>query len=225
MHELALAGVPLLAGSWLGIKWWLTAKARRSRPSVGSKLSFDHAPGADGRLYSMDSFGEAKLLVVVFMSNRCPGVKAYDARLAELHREFAARGVQFVGVNPIDESLYPTESLSEMGKAVQERRIAFPYLKDASQELARRFGAICTPHTFVLDQARNMRYAGKIDDAFLPSKVGKRYLRDALEALLAGAEPSPASTAPLGCAIDWSRQANPLPTQPTTWRNPNATHH
>lgn len=225
MHELALAGAPLLAGSWLGIRWWFAAKARRNRTSTGSKLSFEHAPGADGRLYSMESFHGAELLVVVFMSNRCPGVKAYDARLAELHRDFAGRGVQFVGVNPIDEGLYPTESLQEMGQAARERGIEFPYLKDASQQLARQFGAVCTPHTFVLDQARNIRYAGKIDDAFLPSKVGKQYLRDALEALLAGADPSPASTSPLGCAIEWSQTIAPLPSQPHSVRNLHATHH
>lgn len=208
MHELALASVPLLGGSWLSIKWWLAAKARRSQGSI-TALGFEHAPGADGRLYSMESFRDSTLLVVVFMSNRCPGVKAYDARLARLSKEFGPKGVQFVGINPIDESLYPTESLREMAKAAHERNVPFPYLKDASQELARRFGAVATPHTFVLDQARAIRYAGKIDDAFLPAKASKHYLRDAIEALLAGRDPSPVTTLPLGCAIDWSHKAIP----------------
>lgn len=221
MHELALAGAPILAGSWLSIKWWFAAKARRRRGWKDSALGFEHAPGADGRLYSMDSFRDAKLLVVVFMSNRCPGVKAYDARLAKLQEEFEARGVQFVGINPIDESLYPTESLQEMAVAARERNLAFPYLKDASQTLARRFGAVCTPHTFVLDETRTIRYAGKIDDAFLPSKVSKRYLQDALQALLDGQAPSPSTTPPLGCAIDWSAPTSSSFAQPV----PRSTQH
>lgn len=214
MHELALAGAPLLAGSWLSIKWWFAAKARRSQSSGRSALGFEHAPGTDGRLYSMGSFRDSRLLVVVFMSNRCPGVKAYDARLAKLHEEFGPKGVQFIGVNPIDENLYPTESLKEMANAARERNLPFPYLKDASQALARRFGAVCTPHTFVLDGARTIRYSGKIDDAFLPTRVSKDYLRDSLEALLAGKAPSHATTLPLGCAIDWTAPTAPALSTP-----------
>lgn len=214
MHELALAGAPLLAGSWLSIKWWFAAKARR-QGSTNSALGFEHAPGADGRLYSMESFADSRLLVVVFMSNRCPGVKAYDNRLRKLSEHFGPRSVQFIGVNPVDEALYPTESLRDMAVAARERRIDFPYLKDSSQELARRFGAVCTPHTFVLDQDRKVRYAGKIDDAFLAANATKHYLRDAIENLLEGKSPSPATTMPLGCAIDWSGLASPVVNQPT----------
>jgi peroxiredoxin len=224
MHELALAGAPLIAGSWLSIKWWFAAKARR-RGAPTSPLAFEHAPGADGRLYSMSSFRESTLMVVVFMSNRCPGVKAYDARLRALAEEFGGHGVQFVGVNPIDEALYPTESLREMAIAVRERNLPFPYLKDASQEMARRFGAACTPHTFVLDQARRIRYAGKIDDAFIPAKAGKHYLRDALSDLLAGKEPAISSTLPLGCAIEWSSRGSSSFSQPALGSAPHVTNH
>lgn len=225
MHELALAGAPLLAGSWLSIKWWFATKARRRGANGTSSLSFEHAPGADGRLYSMGSFRDAKLLVVVFMSNRCPGVKAYDTRLARLQREFSPKGVQFVGVNPIDESLYPTESLTEMATAARERNLDFPYLKDASQDMARRFGAVCTPHTFVLDEARTIQYAGKIDDAFLPANVNQDYIRDALGDLLEGKAPALKSTMPLGCAIDWSHQSSPAFSQVTPRSAPVVAHH
>jgi peroxiredoxin len=223
MHELALAGAPLVAGTWLGIKWWFAAKARRRR-APPSPLAFEHAPGADGRLYSMSSFQDAKLLVVVFMSNRCPGVKAYDGRLRALSEEFGPHGVQFVGVNPIDEALYPTESLREMATALRERNLPFPYLKDASQGMARRFGAICTPHTFVLDEARRIRYSGKIDDAFIPTKASRHHLRDAITDLLAGKDPMVASTMPLGCAIDWSNRTSSV-SHPSSRRTPNVTHH
>lgn len=219
MHELALAGAPMVAAAWLGIQWWFAAKTRRRR-TVQTPLAFEHAPGADGRLYSMSSFQDAKLLVVIFMSNRCPGVKAYDGRLRTLRDEFQGHGVQFVGVNPVDEALYPTESLREMAIAVRERNLPFPYLKDASQEMARRFGAMCTPHAFVLDQSRRIRYSGKIDDTFLPAKASKHYLRDAMTELLADKEPTIASTMPLGCAIDWSNRNSP----PSTHISRSATH-
>jgi peroxiredoxin len=174
----------------------------------------------------MDSFRDSTLIVVVFMSDRCPGVKAYDARLRRLHEEYGQRGVQFVGINPIDERLYPTESLSEMARAAKERGISFPYLKDTRQRLARQFGAVCTPQAFVLDKTRSIKYAGKIDDSFVEANARKSYLKDALDRLLTDRPVLIPETMPLGCTIDRSYLDDDIdPRQVGTRHTSNASNH
>lgn len=224
MHELALLAAPGLLGLWVTAKAWAGWRwRRRGLPGAPGEPApaFGPLPGTDGATYTLGSFRGARALVVVFMANRCPGVKAYDERLVSLERRFRARGVRFVGVNPIDASLYPSESLGEMAAAVRERSIPFPYLKDPDQGTARSFGAVCTPHVFVLDRDQRIRYRGRIDDAFLAARVERRYLEDVLEDLLAGREPRVHETAPLGCAIDWTSGARwaespaPRPTGPS----------
>lgn len=206
MHELLWMLAPSLLGAVATARAWLRWRFRRSAAPVrvGSPApDFGPLPGADGRSYGLEDFRAKKLLVLVFMANRCPGVKAYDERLVRMQRDFANRGVQIVGINPIDEHLYPTESLSLMGPSAQERGLNFPYLKDVDQSVAQGYGATCTPHVFVLDQKRRIRYSGRIDNAFLPSKATEHYLRAALDALVADKPVEKAETAPLGCAIDW----------------------
>ena len=204
MHELVFAAPPLLATAWASVKLW-TRKTRRGQGlHASAALGFAPLPAADGRRYSMDSFRDHQALVVVFMSNRCPGVKAYDNRLRQLQEDYWHRGVQVIGINPIDAKLYPDEGLAGMAKAAEERNIVFPYLKDDDQNVARIFDAQCTPHAFVLDERRHVRYSGKIDDAFLEANARRHYVRDALESVLLGKPVSPDLTAPLGCTIDWS---------------------
>lgn len=212
MHELVFAAPPLLATAWASVKLW-TRKTRRGQGSrfASTALGFASLPATDGRRYSMDSFRSTDVLVVVFMSNRCPGVKAYDNRLRQLQEDYWHRGVQVIGINPIDSDLYPDEGIKGMTKAAKERGIVFPYLKDDDQHVARLFGAQCTPHVFVLDEARHIRYSGKVDDAFLEPNARRHYVRDALESILAGKPVATDMTAPLGCTIDWS-----TPQPPTT---------
>lgn len=160
------------------------------------------------------AIARAAPVVVLFMSNSCPGVKAYDVRLRALHEAYGARGVSVIGVNSIDEDLYPAEDLASMTKAVKQRRLPFAYVKDADQQLARAFGALCTPHVFLLDADRRLRYRGRIDDAMLERKVTKHFLRDAIEAVLQGRPAPVPETAPLGCAIELSRQKKLSPNRP-----------
>ena len=171
-------------------------------------MDFHHVRDSEGDLHSMSDFAGQPAMVVVFMSNRCPGVKAYDGRLRALHQAWSARGVQFLGVNPIDADLYPSEALAGMRTAAHERGLAFPYLKDHTQALARRFGASCTPHAFVLDAKRVIRYHGKIDDAFIEGQATVNYVENALQRLLAGQPVPVRSTPPLGCAIDWTHHGD-----------------
>lgn len=152
----------------------------------------------------------------IFTANRCPGAKAYEARLADLHHEMAARGVRVVGVNAISSELYPTETLTQLVHAQVERGIPYPILRDADQSLAHAFGALCTPHAFVFDAQMRLRYRGRIDNSFVAGNVTRHYLREAIEAVLEGREPPIRETMPLGCAIDWVR-ARPA-TRAPWWR-------
>lgn len=166
--------------------------------------TFDGLEGTDGKRYGLGDFADAKALVLVFTCNHCPYAVAYEDRLVALHRDYQNRGVQIVAINPNDAERYPDDSLDAMKERAAAKGFGFPYLVDATQEVARAYHAVCTPDPFVLDEERKLYYAGRIDDSWRdPSAVTTRDLRLALDALLAGDalpfEPSPA----MGCSIKW----------------------
>lgn len=202
-HEISLllpiAGSIPLAAAW--IRWKLGRE--RGRLRIHDKAPpFRALPASDGRRYSLDDLRSSSALVFIFTANRCPGAKAYEARLADLHRELAPRGVRIVGVNSISSDLYPTETLAELIEAHSARGIPYPILRDEDQWLAQAFGAACTPHAFVFDKHMRLRYRGRIDNSFVAEKATQHYLRDAIRALLHDREPTIAETIPLGCTID-----------------------
>lgn len=161
-------------------------------------------PGIDGKTYSLASFASAKALVVIFMCNHCPYVQACWERLIALQQEFGARGVQFVGINANDEAQYPEDSFENMKKYAGERGHNFPYLRDATQEIAKAYGAVCTPDIFVYDERRGLAYHGRIDDNWKePEKVTRRELAEALEAVLKGKKPDVNQNPSMGCSIKW----------------------
>ena len=166
-------------------------------PEVGQLLA------TDGQTYSLSSFADARLLVVVFISNGCPTVRAYEDRLAGIQRLYGDRGVQVMAVNANNPHLSPTDAYAEMVARAEKRRLAFPYLKDDGGKAARAFGAVCTPHAFVLDEQRTLRYQGRIDDARNAEQVASPDLDNAVADLLAGRSPSTPVTDPFGCAIVW----------------------
>lgn len=201
MHEMLYAAAPAAGAAWWGIHAWVR---RRSRPRAG--ISETGGPGAgfrlqgtDGQWHDLAAMHEP-VVVILFMSNDCPGVKAYDGRLRALIEEFPS--VRFLAVNPIDESLYPRESLSAMRAALQERGLGMTYLKDRDQAVANAYGAVCTPEVVVLDRRRHICYRGRIDDSLVASGVRRHYLRQAIRAAIRGRRVRVASTAPLGCSID-----------------------
>jgi len=202
MHELVLVAAPALVGTWATAWAWLRWRLRRPRgePGIGERApDLPDLQGADGQTHTWTEFARYRLLVLLFVSSRCPGVKAYHGRILRLHERLKPEGVGFVAVNPIDEGLYPSESLAQMEA---EPRFPFAYVKDADQRVMRAYGAICTPQVFVLDERRRLRYRGRIDDAMVESRVRRRHLEDALERLLAGRDVAVAETAPLGCSIE-----------------------
>lgn len=166
-------------------------------PEIGRLLA------TDGRLYSLSSFGDARLLVMVFTSNGCPTVRAYEDRLAEIQRRYVDSGVRMAAVNANNPHLSPRDTYAEMVTRAQDRRLPFPYLKDDEGRAAKAFGAICTPHAFVFDEGRRLRYQGRVDDARDPANVTSPDLENAIANLLAGTPPLRPVTEPFGCSIVW----------------------
>ncbi|HEY7513739.1 MAG TPA: redoxin domain-containing protein [Vicinamibacteria bacterium] len=184
--------------------------------SIGAEAPPFDLPGIDGRRHTLDEYREARVLVVVFTANHCPTAQAYEARIQALHDEYAKRGVALVAISPndpeavrLDELGYTdlSDSLAEMKLRARERRFTFPYLYDGeTQAVSRRYGPVATPHVFVFDHERRLRFAGRIDDSENPANVKTHETRDAIEALLDG-RPAPVETTKVfGCSIKWSEK-------------------
>jgi thiol-disulfide isomerase/thioredoxin len=160
-------------------------------------------PGTDDKNHALTAF-RGKLLVVVVSCNHCPYVVAYEPRLVALANEYGARGVDFVAVNGNDATRYPDDGMVAMKVRAADRAFPFPYLRDDTQALVRALGARFTPEAYVFDEARKLRYHGRIDDNHRDlAKVTSHDLREALDALLAGKDPRTAETTAFGCSIKW----------------------
>lgn len=160
-------------------------------------------PGTDDENHSLASFTE-RLLVVVVSCNHCPYVVAYEPRMIALAREYGPKSVGFVAVNANDATRYPDDGMQPMKARARERSFPFPYLRDDSQAFVRALGARFTPEVFVFDGDRTLRYHGRIDDNHRdPSRVTGHDLRNALDALLAGANPPVEETTAFGCSVKW----------------------
>lgn len=169
------------------------------------QIAKDFGPlkAADGKAYGLGDLKE-KVLVVIFSCNHCPYVVAYEDRIIAIQDDFASKGVKVVAINSNDSVKYTDDSFEKMVVRAKEKSFNFTYLHDADQSVARAFGATNTPHVFVLDERRVLRYVGRIDDAWdRPAKAKEHDLRNALNALLNGQEPKPASTLPVGCSVKW----------------------
>ena len=181
-----------------------------SLPTLGSvglplgsiAIDFD-LKGVDGKHHDLKSFADKKALVVVFSCNHCPYVQAYEERMVQLQKDYANKGVTLVAINSNDETGYPEDSYPNMIKRAKDRGFNFPYLRDETQDVARKYGAICTPHVFAFDQQRRLQYKGRIDDNRNPDLAKTKDLRDALDAILAGRKPTVQETRPFGCSVKW----------------------
>lgn len=168
-------------------------------------------PDLDGRMVSSGQFADAKAFVVVFMCNHCPFVRHILDGFIRLVREYRAKGVAFVGINSNDVDNFPEDRPERMSQFAKERGINFPYLFDATQEVAKSYHAACTPDFFVFDEERRLVYRGQMDDSRPGSgvRVTGADLRAALDAVLAG-EPAPDLQRPsMGCNIKWKAGNEP----------------
>ncbi len=171
---------------------------------LGTPAHDFHLPGVDGEMYSLASFSSNKVLVVIFMCNHCPYVKAVLQRLIDLQNDFADKKVRLVGINSNDAVKYPDDSMENMKKVAKEKSVSFPYLFDASQNTARDYDAVCTPDIYVYGAERKLLYRGRVDDNWeRPEKVTQRDLRDAIDSVLNGREVSGDQVSSMGCSIKW----------------------
>jgi len=158
--------------------------------------------GIDDKEHGLADYKEAKVVVMVFTCNHCPVAIAYQDRLVALQKDYQKKGVQLIAVNVNN---IPADRLEPMKVRAKEKGFNFPYLYDPTQKMGYDYGARVTPHVFVLDKDRKIAYVGAVDDNNNPKKAEKHYLRDALDALLAGQKPAPAETRPRGCTVKYDR--------------------
>ncbi len=171
---LPLLTAPLLATL---LTAFLPVPARGDQPptlAIGNPAPDFALPGVDGKTYSLADFSEAKLLVIVFTANHCPTAQAYEDRIEQLAEDYAGRGVALVAVSPnnpqavrLDELGYTDlgDSFEDMQLRTRRKGFQFPYLYDGdSQEMSRAYGPVSTPHVFIFDRERKLRYVGRIDD-------------------------------------------------------------
>ena len=159
-------------------------------------------PDTDGREHGLRGDG---VTAVVFTCNHCPYALAWHDRIAEVARDYADRGVRVLAINPNDAERYPADSYEAMKERVErDGGWPLPYLRDESQEVARAFDAKTTPHVYVLDADGALRYQGAPDGDHRDESQNAAWLREALDAVLAGEEPPQQETDPVGCSIKWS---------------------
>jgi thiol-disulfide isomerase/thioredoxin len=165
---------------------------------------FKNLPATDGKKYSSTDFLEKKILVVVFSCNHCPYVQAYEDRIIKIHSEYGPNGVQVIAINSNEIRNYPEDSFEKMVVRAAKKKFNFIYGRDDNQSVATAFSATHTPEFFVFDGNRKLRYRGKMDDNWQQADSAKEhYLRDALEAILAGKEVNVPETYSVGCTIKW----------------------
>lgn len=157
----------------------------------------------DGASHSVPADPAPPATVLVVSCNHCPYVIAWNPRLRAVAEEYAPRGVRVLAINANDASRYPADSPQAMARFVRDECWPIPYLYDESQEVARALGAQVTPHVFVLDADHRLRYRGAPDADHKDPSQDARYLRDALDAVLAGGEAPQTDTRPRGCSVKW----------------------
>ncbi len=179
--------------------------------SLGTQAPDFRLPDADGKLSRRDDFKDAPALLVAFICNHCPYVKHVREGLAALARDAMAKGVAVVGINPNDSKRYPDDGPEAMKSESAAAGYTFPYLVDASQEIAFAYRAACTPDFFLFDGARRLVYRGQMDDSRPgnDAAVTGRDLRNAIDAVLAGQPVSETQIPSIGCNIKWKPGREP----------------
>jgi peroxiredoxin len=180
---------------------------------IGQPAPNFELPGVDGKTWRLADFQDAKVLVVIFTCNHCPTAQAYEDRIIQLHEDYNDRGVALVAISPndplsvrLDELGYTdvSDSLEDMKIRAEDKKFPFPYLYDGDQqEVSAAYGVLATPHVYIFDQDRKLRYVGRIDDSDV-REVTSHDARNAVEALLAGKPVPVEKTRVFGCSTKWS---------------------
>ncbi len=182
--------------------------------ATGSKAPDFSLPGVDGKTYSLDDFRKSPVLVVIFSCNHCPTAQAYEDRIISFSKEYKPKGVDVVVISPnsVDALNYSELGYSDMGDSFDDMKqrasdkgFPFPYLYDGdNQKVALAYGPVATPHCFVFDKERILRYNGRVDGSEKPGTGKGEDLRNAVDALLAGRPVSNPVTKVFGCSVKWA---------------------
>jgi peroxiredoxin len=194
---------------------------------IGSDMPSFSLPGIDGKTYTDKSFKDANILVLVFTCAHCPTAQAYQERIKTLVTDYKSKGVTFVAINPnhadavrLDELAYSDlgDSFDEMVERAKREKFNFVWLDDGpKQEVSHKYGPIATPHMFIFDKDRKLRFEGRIDDSERESTATKHETRDALDALLAGKAPAVTTTNVFGCSVKWADKVADYARYRTKW--------
>lgn len=187
--------------------------------AIGAKAPDFKLLGVDGKTYTLASFNKAKILAIVFTCNHCPTAQAYEERIIKLTKEYSAKGVSLVAIMPndpnavrVDELGYADkgDSYEEMKLHAKQMKFNFPYLYDGkTQSIAKAYGPVATPHIFIFDKERKLRYQGRIDDVEKPTKTPNHFdAINAINALLKNNEPPVQTTKVFGCSVKWASKGN-----------------
>jgi peroxiredoxin len=170
----------------------------------GSKAPDFSLRATDGNVYSLKSFANVKILVIFFTCNHCPYVIGSDEVTRKTADKFKSQGVKFVGINSNSPNTYEEDSFDNMVKRMERYKFPWTYLYDDTQDIARVYGALRTPHFFVFNEERKLVYTGRgVDNPRDTSKMTINDLENALEELLGGKEITTAITNPIGCNVKW----------------------
>lgn len=180
---------------------------------IGSAAPDFSLPATDGKTYSLGDFASSKVLVIIFTCNHCPTAQAYEARIKQLVTDYQSKGVAIVAISPNDplavtlgEMGYTDvgDSFEEMKIRANHQKFNFPYLYDGeNSRVSMQYGPQATPHAFIFDGSRKLRYTGRIDDGEKPGTAKTHDTRNAIEALLAGKPVPVEKTKTFGCSIKW----------------------
>ncbi|MBS1597392.1 MAG: redoxin domain-containing protein [Bacteroidetes bacterium] len=185
--------------------------------SIGSPAPDFNLPAVDGKNYSLASFSKAKILVIIFTCNHCPTAQAYEDRIIKLTSDYTSKNIAVVVINPNDPKALRLDELdfSDLGDSFEDMKTRakdksfnFPYLYDGeTQSVSRAYGPVATPHVFIFDKERKLRYVGRFDDMESPFKTPRNNdTRDAIEALLHDQEVKVQTTKVFGCSVKWAEK-------------------
>lgn len=169
---------------------------------IGDTATDFELKNVDGEMVSLSNYENANGYIITFTCNHCPYAIMYEDRLIELHNKYSSLGYHVVAINPNDPEAKPDDSFEKMQERARDKKFPFAYLFDDGQKIYPQYGATKTPHIFLLDAERIVRYIGAIDDSPRDaSAVEEKYLENAIDALIAGKSPDPETTKALGCSI------------------------
>ncbi len=209
-----------------GFLWWLAGllPVIAGAQDIPTLALYEQAPdfslkGVDNKTYTLSSFDDKKILVIIFTCNHCPTAQAYEDRIIRLTATYEQKGVGVVAISPNDPNSITlnelgysdlNDSFKEMKIRAKEKSFNFPYLYDGDlQAVSRAYGPVATPHVFIFDAGRKLRYQGRIDDVENPAKTPNHFNTiDAIESLLADREVKEPTTKVFGCSVKWAEKSD-----------------